>query len=707
MLPPIPLAVGCISLALASHGGETTTAAGFIDGIWVLGVLAAMCLLSIRSQKATGEKEARTPINGHANVTHEPPEWMKRGIVIGANSSTLMQRKLRINRAWVQMAYGLSDAEAEAAYREEMTPQMASKLKDLGVTIVLLPLWSGVGSYEQEFPGMEDTRRFAESVHANGMTVGVYIHNRCLSREFLEARPECFEWLAWPSIDSNYTVLPPPLTESEGHVVYRNHPGYQAFIRGIIDYAVNEVKADLLHFDNLVTETGWGPLAIDNFRDYLRTKFNLVELKKYFGETDLKDVGKDALAGVVPAAQEWQLFQGWSLADAFRSFAEYARSLNPQVAVECNASGIIGHEYRRPIDLSLILPNGDAFWAEQTAQGWNAEEGTLRNNIRTLKLSRLFHQSAFTYTSSRLTRGEALAFNYNCLGCLYWFLYGKLNIAVSANRPAEAKMLPETRFFLAHRDLFSQGETLADVAVFRGRDVNINGPAEAVNNTALFEQALITGHIPFEIIFDQHLDHLSGYRAVVLADVRLMRDAHIDKLLRYAEAGGGLVITDQTASMNQWGQPIAGGLQRLFRMPVPESGEAFEGRGQGKVALTSVMRPSNVVNGSLPVNGPHLVETVIKVMGPPTVCVNAPVYVGAEFVRQPGRVLVHLVDYSQNPSLPPLQVNLSASLGKVKRARLLTTGGPEVELHTDPGAGGTEITIPGLDIYGVVVIDME
>ena len=211
-------------------------------------------------------------IEGPRTSTHIRPAWLSEGLVIAGDWATWMARKQQIGASWTQDGYKLSDAEAEAAYRREMSDEMVQRLKRMGVTLVIMPLWSGMGSYEQERPGMTDAVRFAERVHAAGLRVGVYIHNGNLSRGFLAARPEAWEWLSWPSPEGNYKDPPPPETASEGYPAYRNHPGYQQFARGLIEYAVKEVKADLLHFDNYVYTSGYGPQAIDDFRGYLRTQ---------------------------------------------------------------------------------------------------------------------------------------------------------------------------------------------------------------------------------------------------------------------------------------------------------------------------------------------------------------------------------------------------------------------------------------------------
>lgn len=646
------------------------------------------------------------PIEGPTRITHERPAWLREGIVIAGNWSNWMQRQQRIHVPWTQTGYGLSDTDALTAYRAEMSPEMVERLKRLGVTLVLMPLFSGMGSPEEERPGMEDAKRFAEHVHAAGMRVGVYIHQGMLSRGFLEALPEAYEWLAWPKPDGNFTGPPPPATQSEGYPVYRNHPGYQQFMRGIIDYAIREVKADFLHFDNYVYTSGFGPRAIDDFRDYLRAKFTPEQLHEHFGGRELTDVARQAYAGQRPMSLEWEEFQAWVLAESYRKLADYARSLRADVATEVNASGLtLG--FRRPIDLSQLVPNADCFWDEQPRLGWNAEKQQLNTSIRTLKLARLYQQNALLYGTSRLAVCESLAFNYDALGCLYWFQYNRLNWPVTVDHTADDRYLPETRFYLDHRDLFGSGRSIVDVAVLRSRAVHLYGPEDAIYRAYLFEQMLISRHVPFELIFDQHLTDLARYRAVVLPDVRMMEDAQIERVLRYVEDGGNLIMTDETAAEDRWGRPQKAPFRRLLKQPPGEHTTSWEPRGKGRIIHTRIALPQKLEAGALPENGDALLKALVQVMGEPTVRSTAPPNLAMECIRQPNRLLLNLLDYAQPSGSRPIRVQIADTAGRIRGGRLLAPRKNEIPLATAKRDGFTEITIPGFDIYAVAVLELE
>ncbi|HXK60243.1 MAG TPA: beta-galactosidase, partial [Acidobacteriota bacterium] len=577
------------------------------------------------------------------------------------------------------------------------------------------PLWSGMGSPEQERPGMEDTRAFARLLHAAGMRVGVYIHNMNLSKGFLEAKPEAWDWLAWPEPKSNFTSPPPP--ESEGYPVYRNHPAYLAYIKTIVDFALREVKADLLHFDNFVNPAGWSPAALGDFQRYLDARYGGALLQEVFGTKEASQIAEQARSGNRPAELEWKRFQSWALADAYRQLAEYARSIRPDVAVELNASGIwVGfrHWDKEAIDLSQLLPHGDAFWDEQAETGWEPDKKLLKTAIRSYKAARLFHQTAFMYNNSRSNAHEALAFNYDGLGCLYWFMYGDFGSEHFKNPPLESEqsIIPETRFYSENRSIYAGGETIADVAVLRSSSTNLDGPPlsqrgelpEPIRNVYLFEQALITEHIPFTLVFDQHLDELSRYRALVLADVRMLSDAQVRKILSYVKAGGNLIVTGKTATEDIWGRPASSPDRKLFDRPGSSDQVSL---GKGRIAWADIAKPASFENGSLPENAAELGSRIVELIGGPSIKAWAPAHVAAEYIKQGNEILVHLIDYSKEGKCGPVRITVSPRVGVPRTASLL---GPRIStrgLAVRRTPGFSEVTCDSFEQYCVVKIELD
>lgn len=93
-----------------------------------------------------------------------------------------------------------------------------------------------------------------------------------------------------------------------------------------------------------------------------------------------------------------------------------------------------------------------------------------------------------------------------------------------------------TRFFHAHKDVLACTRPLADVAVLRSVASFDFNPAQVMPSAILFEQVLIQSRVPFEIIFDHHLEDLSKCKVLVLAN----QDALSDHPAAKACAGGSL-----------------------------------------------------------------------------------------------------------------------------------------------------------------------
>ena len=70
--------------------------------------------------------------------------------------------------------------------------------------------------------------------------------------------------------------------------------------------------------------------------------------------------------------------------------------------------------------------------------------------------------------------------------------------------------------------------------------------------TILMEQVLIQHKIPFDLIFDEQMDRIGRYRAIILPGQESLSQAWVDKLTAYAQDGGTVLFTGNTADYNDW-----------------------------------------------------------------------------------------------------------------------------------------------------------
>jgi hypothetical protein len=96
----------------------------------------------------------------------------------------------------------------------------------------------------------------------------------------------------------------------------------------------------------------------------------------------------------------------------------------------------------------------------------------------------------------------------------------------------------------------------------------------------LMEQVLIQHKVPFDLLFDEQLQHLERYGAVILAGQECVGDAQAEQLLGYARGGGTLIVADNTGQYNEWRE------RRLVNPFLPARPE-----GQGRIVLLPATIP--------------------------------------------------------------------------------------------------------------------
>ena len=106
-------------------------------------------------------------------------------------------------------------------------------------------------------------------------------------------------------------------------------------------------------------------------------------------------------------------------------------------------------------------------------------------------------------------------------------------------------------------------------------------------STILVEQALIQAHIPFGLIFDEHLADLAKYRVLVLPETECLSDAQLDSIRKFVAEGGGLVATGTAGLYDQCRRVrVRAGAARMVEYQFPA--RAYE---EQVAALTAVGNP--------------------------------------------------------------------------------------------------------------------
>ncbi len=602
------------------------------------------------------------------------PEWLRRdGIVMAGSWEPLLFRVRRDG------AEGYTPTpEQRAAYECEQGPEMIARLKSLGVNFVMIHCYKG-GGLEAERQSMADAVAFSKRCRDAGLRVGCYTYSGAFIWElFFKEMPDAKDWV----------VLNPdgsPVTYGKAAYRYfwnRNHPDAEKFYREIVRFAIEDIRTDLVHFDNYTVGPGHDANSIGRFRQFLRGKFSADLLKKN-GVADVGAVVSPDRACTNFIGRAWADFCCQSISDSFHSMTRHARQMRPDILMETNPAGV-APTVRWAVDHGRLLRGGEAFWDE--AQHPGVVKGRLHTRIRTYKAGRGMGNSVLAYIINPLEAAESMAFNLDCLGAVCWFEYGEIVEKPGVNRPMSEALGPWISFYHKRHDLLREATVVADVGVFRSFPSMQFGPRAQSKLVGEVEDALMADRRPFQIVFDQQIDELSRWPVLVMPGCVALSDVHVAKLREYVSGGGRLVVVGPLGTHDEWMCPREKsalddmGGDRIIRVREGDDWRAALSRTLGE--------PSLSING-VPAGGQDFLR--------------------AELTEQTGRRLLHLVNYQTDSQVKNVAVRIKVPKGR--RAKSVTLASPEHEadiaLNFTQGAGSVDFTVPSMGIYEIAVVAME
>jgi hypothetical protein len=622
----------------------------------------------------------------------------------------------------------------EDEYNYEQTEDAVKNLKDLGVTMAIIHFYKGFG-LEAEKEQMEDSKKLAALCKKYGIKVGVYVGSTIGYENFLLEKPDAQEWFV-----PDYLGLPVRYsgTQTFRKRVYFMHPGYIEYMKRVLKIAIEDLKVDLIHFDNTSNQAQppifFHPIAIEDFRTYLKNKYTPEMLKKRFGFSDVRYVEppkyNQPLSTIDdPLFQEWTDFRCQQLDNYYSIMEKYIRGLNPEVAVENNPhSGLSGNNtmWDQGVNYPALLTHNDFVMTEEGNEANVNEDGILISKIRTYKMARTLNNRIFTYTlSNKLLMAESMAYNRQGIGVVYGF-------SSVFNMTEDRRNY--IKFFHKNFDYYLNINNVADVAVLHSYATMAFNNDEPYQSTFLFEQSLIQKKIPFDIIFDYNLKNLSKYKVLVLADQECLSDEKLDLIRSFVNQGGGLVATGNTSLFTEWRQRKREfGLNDLFQVKAPigrrgrSSGLADatvtqRQVGKGRVVYIPGVQPSipkppgaamTSLYWKLPINFNELIESVQWAScNNLSLTIEAPLTVTMELVQKEdmSALILHLLNFdSKNPSVENIKVEVQVPEGKkITQVTVMTPDGRDnAIIQFKENGKRAAFTVPQLLIYNLVVMKLE
>jgi len=635
---------------------------------------------------------------------------------------------------------GGESLDARKEYEWNQSEELIRTLHDQGIEVFHTHLYKGFGM-AAERPEMEDAKRAAALAHGHGMKVDSYIQwNTMMYETFFAEEPRAKDWIQ-RDVSGLPILLVYGFQQSYRYRPCFTHQEYLDYLKKIVRYAVEEVKTDFIHFDNFdlnpEPDSCHCPACVEGFRAFLRAKYPPEKRRERFGFENVDYVNPpqwnrqnqpQKMAIIFdPAIQEWIDFRCQVMADALRQMAEYARSLNPQVAIEINPHGITGgnRAWENAIDHARLLTTTDVFWTEEENPCVYLPDGRLISKIRSYKLARAFHNILLAYIADNpVAMGECLAFNQT--------------LGFAGTAPIPPAMLQYVAFYRKNRELYLGTEDVATVGVLRSHASLTYHHARAQLSAILTEQALIQSRVPFHLIFDEPLPDLSKLRVLILPDSECLSDEQLARIRTFVENGGGLVAIGQAGLYDEWRRlRVEPGLKGLaegqsrapdYEEEVQETAAAGgtmrrNQAGKGRV----VYLPAVEFDGPLPEaeayfnignrfwkrpkNWEQIIDAVRWAANEdPPLEIAGPDFLVANLVEQAGRQrrMIHLVNYDarNTPTISSVAVTCAVPEGKVaKDVSLYEVEGdsPRV-LSFRPGPSWVSFTISEVKTYSVIAV---
>jgi len=616
------------------------------------------------------------PLHKERDMNSRPvPKWMRRGIRAVFNHEPVLF--LRRGGGWFVEA----DALREVSFGEESVKQLAAA----GIDLYVVHGYKGFGLEleKQEHDRLKRLRRYCTQ---HGVRLGTYCQVATICLETMQKDyPDSPNWIQ---------------KDAHGHPnfynrqTYRNLPCYnnddfKRYYKTVIKYLVEEIKTDLIHFDNLMDQKEPYACRCDRcraaFSEHLTSKYKDEQTTvERFGFSDLRFIvppvyhPEDDPASVPvvtdPVFHEWEEFRCLAVKRFIKEMSEYIVSLNPEVGVEVNSGSIPEmNRYRSCATYwPHLAPHVDIIYNESSGRMPRINpNGVLGTNIQGYKMGRTLGVGIWgggNYESEsdlEKTIAERLAFSPD-----YYFS----PYAFDQYRDVYQRY---ARFYKDNQDFYHGKEQIRDIAVLRSVYTHRADSIESRLAVILAEQALIHSGMPFCIGFDDILENLDKVKVLFLPNVECLSREQCERICDYVKGGGGVVLTDETSRYDEWRRVrLEWGLSPLFNWEkestgpvVPDIGSVYTGLkggarkagkrgfGEGRAVYLPTILPAEMPDiprklilqnyWTLPENNDEILGSILWACdGQISIRMEAPKYCCAEFTRDraTGKRVIHIVN---------------------------------------------------------------
>ncbi len=484
--------------------------------------------------------------------------WLKENGFVLASSHEPLSFMIRSGKTTIYSAEN---------YEKLHSEETVLKLKKMGVTMLRFHFHKGMG-YEFEREDRERTREFVKLCHKHGLKVQLYVQFGTLMPEtYRVEEPDYDNWIKKDEHGKPVTLL-------YSHQNFRNHPclnqpGYWEHLRKILKEAIIDCEADAIGFDNVSGAEEPDICHCDAckkaFVEFLKKRYPTEgAAKARFGHANLDYITPPVwnyynhhfnLTEIRnPVIQEWAEFRAASLKRRVDELYAACKSLNPNVFVEINAFRQTGQNttFHTGLYVDDLSSGCDGFWGEMEPRP-GYRNGVLHHKVRAYKNTASLGKLLFTghgWDGSaenlkyyKLAMSESMVFEYGSINCIKAIVNYKLV------DDQEMPHVPLWKFSQANRDIYL-AEPVPFVHVYESRASLSYSNFESHYQNILAQQVLLREKLPYAIL--HNLNSIDNCRTILLPGSMCLSDDEINRLVRFVEEGGGLVIIGEAGEYDEW-----------------------------------------------------------------------------------------------------------------------------------------------------------
>jgi len=486
-------------------------------------------------------------------------------------------------------------------WRQIHSDQAIRRMKTLGMNLSGIHFHKGYG-LEHEAASIREAAEWAERLHKHGIKVGAYIGCTFF--------PETFKH------PDRQRMLMKHDVSGWASQYFRefwccNSPYAIDYFKEVVRVAIEEVQADVLHFDQ--------PFSF--YHDQLcHCEYCLAAFHRFIAR-DIPEIlaaagyqrpeellpppcgRRDYLTGVSeledPGDIAWTLFHAKAGYRALEKFVDYARTLRPDIGVLYNGANLCGiTSFSRPdMEIEKIhLVDMAAVEDENENPVYVMDDGMPVSRFRAYKAgsraqTRMCYYTVTENAHNRLKLAEAAAFNYHSLGFV--------ELAMQQNhRLHDEADIQFLQYLVQNEDLFLDRQPWHNVAVLRHHESQLLNPFPCALSPYVVEQMLFEHHVCFTLIGADELDRRRLSREfdlLVLPDSKCLSNEQIAQLEEFVSGGGNLLAVGNTATATPLNQYRGvWGLSKIFgRDDCPVQRQiAYDEIAESKTQVTQKDKPT-------------------------------------------------------------------------------------------------------------------